>query len=157
MNLNRRSIATALLAVVLGTTLVACAPNGTTTTAPEPAPTQTTASQTPTPTPNVHVAVEVSLEGDVVAWSDVVAVHGRGDLPVLWLVPEAGSTLTLVGSNAIEGFYIDGMERTRNADGDLVLSPKLSPFDGSVKSSGGEVCVEIGEPYLCFQVKAVQP
>lgn len=156
MNLNRRSTATALLAVVLGTTLAACSPNGSTTpSAPEPAPISSTAA--PTPTPTIHVAIEVSLEGDSIAWADVVAIHERGDKPVLWLTPEAGASLTLTGSSSVYGFSTDGgMEIIRNAEGDAVFSPKISAFDGSVVGSGGEVCAD-GSAYFCFQVKAVQP
>lgn len=148
----KRFIAVAALGLAL--TLTACAPNGTKTVSESETSAPTTTSA-PTPTPTIHVAIEVSLEGNAVAWDDIVAIYERGDFPVLWLTPEAGSTLTIVGSSVVDSFVIDGMDSERNSDGDLVLSPALSPFDGSIKSSGGEVIDDTSG--ISFKVKAVQP
>ena len=102
-------------------------------------------------TPDAIARVERYLD-------DIVAVHERGDLPVLWLTPEVGASLTLTGSSVVYSFSTDGgMNIVRNADNDAVFTPKVSAFDGSVVGSGGEVCVDDGSDYWCFQVKAVQP
>lgn len=152
---NSRRATTALLAGVLGLTLLtACSPNGSTAT-PEPAPTQTksaTASPTrsyisPVDRADFDVSTTRVENSTSISWRDLRNVIERQETPVIvGLVSAPGATLTLTGSSTIELVSVEGtMKHTRNSDGDLVLSPRTSSLDAAVTGSGGEIALDMGD------------
>lgn len=154
MNLNRRS-ATAMLAVVLGTTLAACSPNGSTApSAPEPAPISSTAA--PTPTPTVHVAERVVFEGSV-AYDDLAAVADAGDIPVILLPAVLDASVTITGAPAKP--WTESLLKVSFADDGTVLIRPQSRYDAfkTPKDFVGESSGTLGFDEFLVDIEGVQP
>ena len=156
----KKLIAVAALGLTLG--LAACAPNGTTvvsdseTTAPT-----STSTATPTPTPTIHVEVEVVLDSDRVAWSDIVAVAERGDLPVILLPASLDAEVVLVG--APDEWSTSSFLRVfSNGDGSISIKPQAkydafaTPKD-YVGESSGTISFSTADGDITLKVKEVQP
>lgn len=158
----KKLIAVAALGLTLA--LSACAPNGTTTVSESEtsAPTSTsTATPTPTQTPTVHVAVEVVLEGNRIAWSDIVTVAERGDVPVILLPASLDAEVVLVG--APDEWSTSSFLRVfSNGDGSVTIKPqaKYNAFSDPqdyVGQSSGTLYFETPEGDLALKVEGVQP
>lgn len=152
----------AVAALGLALTLTACAPNGTTVVSESEtsAPTSTSTS-TPTPTPTIHVEVEVVLEGDRVAWGDIVAVAERGDVPVVLLPASLDAAVTLV--SAPDEWFSDSFLRVfSNGDGSISIKPQAkydafaTPKD-YVGESSGTIVFSTADGDITLKVKGVQP
>lgn len=158
----KKTLATAALGLTLA--LSACAPNGTTTISESEtsAPTSTsTATPTPTQTPTVHVAVEVVLEGNRIAWSDIVTVAERGDVPVILLPASLDAEVVLVG--APDEWSTSSFLRVfPNGDGSITIKPQAkynafaTPTDFVGKASG-TIHFQTADSDIALKVKEVQP
>lgn len=153
---SRRAIAPAILAGVVGLTLLlsACAPNGSTTTAPEPAPIATAAA--PTPTPTVHVAERVVFEGSV-AYDDLAAVADAGDIPVILLPAVLDASVTITGAPAKP--WTESLLQVSFADDGTVLIRPQSRYDAfkTPKDFVGESSGTLGFDEFLVDIEGVQP